>query len=407
MIAMVPVLLLVAILLGSNVISAQNATNSAAKDDVALANDTVNWVRSKGGFFSDKLDIHRINMGDSTSPLGVFAKENIRKGERLLEVPHSCFIALWDEAKPEMAGDNDPYYNKNYVDNVCHLSHKLTEELYRGNESEYAPYIEYIKHQQHGQLPATWSKHGKDLLRKVAAPGWDMVDWMDHFKECMPLDEHLLALTAQRGYDTALIPVWDLFNHRNGRSLNTRNDPMYASDRLRVYAKRFISKGQEVYASYDECRDCGEEMWEVGTPEILRDFGFVEQYQQRWVYRDQGIWFLVYINELGNLDVHWDIPKDYAHTEDDSFGVPNTDGIAFLRTELERLQKLSNNELKDQRQVPTHEWNSILQFHQASITAISLAVESAEAFHVQSSKDKQESPRIDSYIHSLLLGRQL
>eukprot|EP00957_Ditylum_brightwellii_P008684 659171-Ditylum_brightwellii.AAC.1 len=93
-----------------------------------------------------------------------------------------------------------------------------------GSESEFAPYTEYIMTQQRGQLPATWSKAGKDALRAVAFQGSDIVDWItDRFGEngenhCVSDkdEEHAMALSVQRGYDSALIPIWDMFNHWNG-----------------------------------------------------------------------------------------------------------------------------------------------------------------------------------------------
>lgn len=63
-----------------------------ASDD-ELVDALVEWVRSKGGFFSDKLEIQ--STGKSR---GVFATKPIAQDELLLKVPHSCFLALWDGA---------------------------------------------------------------------------------------------------------------------------------------------------------------------------------------------------------------------------------------------------------------------------------------------------------------------
>lgn len=156
---------------------------------------------------------------------------------------------------------------------------------------------------------------------------------------------------------------------------------MPTSNGLRVWAKTDISKGEEVYVTYDECVDCGPLLklyW--GTPEILREFGFVEQYKQRWVYKHEGIWFEI-TDEDGELEVVWDI-------SDGVYRTPDEKGLAFLQAELERLQKLDEEELKDRPQVPEHEWSVILQFHQASIKALSMAIESAETFNAK--QDMQE-----------------
>ena len=40
-------------------------------------------------------------MMKTLSELGVFAKDDIEPQEPLIEVPHSCYIALWDKALPD------------------------------------------------------------------------------------------------------------------------------------------------------------------------------------------------------------------------------------------------------------------------------------------------------------------
>lgn len=347
-----------------------------SKDSLELANTIVDWVREKGGFFSDKLEIRHIDPRDSTSPLGVFAREDIDEFESLLNVPHACYIGLWDEAldgertgEEEIDGEPDNHY-----DNVCNLSRKLANELKLGNESEYAPYLNYVRIQREGQLPATWSEVGKDLLRSIEPSGY-LVDWMDldyHDNEkCIrsTYDRHMLALTVQRGYDTTFIPLWDMINHRNGH-VNTESDPMYDNGELRVRASTKIPKGQEIYASYDECDECQDASRYFGTPEILSEFGFVEQYRQRWVVNSQRLWWQLDFNDDGDLVVEWD-------TAEDGYGIPGKDGVDFLKRELSRLQKL---DLKERPvNLPVHEYDTILQYHQAFVIAVSKAVESAEA----------------------------
>lgn len=360
-------LLLLAVASSSSVLSANN------NDDVTLAaNAIIKWVVAKEGFFSEKLEIHHLDPNDSTSPLGVFASHDITPHEPLLYVPHECFIALWQDEVQEDPNDETELY---FYQNVCKLSQKLAKELKLGENSDYAPFVEYMNAQTKGQIPATYSDAGKSVLRKVQTPsGNDLVDWMEHdFNFCTPLDRNALALTKQRGYDTAMIPIWDMFNHKNGH-VNTENDPMYANNGLQVRASTDIYKGQEVYATYDECVDCRNVWWYWGTPEIFRDFGFVEQYRQRWVFEEEEIYFEIDENDNQELEVTWDL-------SDDGWRIPGKYGIAFLRQELERLRTVSELELKEKpKEVPAHEWDTIVQFHQAATTAISKAIESAELY---------------------------
>ena len=41
---------------------------------------------------------------------------------------------------------------------------------------------------------------------------------------------------------------------------------------------RDIKAGEQIYNSYNLCESCGGRTKSYGTPEILRDYGFVEQY---------------------------------------------------------------------------------------------------------------------------------
>eukprot|EP00532_Pseudo-nitzschia_australis_P017620 CAMPEP_0168312012 /NCGR_PEP_ID=MMETSP0142_2-20121227/67669_1 /TAXON_ID=44445 /ORGANISM="Pseudo-nitzschia australis, Strain 10249 10 AB" /LENGTH=435 /DNA_ID=CAMNT_0008264945 /DNA_START=164 /DNA_END=1471 /DNA_ORIENTATION=+ len=392
----------------------------------------VTWVRSKGGSFSEKVEIRRVDTSDPKSYWGVFAKEDIAAKEDLFNIPKDCYIHVFDTAENmNVEEEMEPYLN-----NVCKLTHKLKEEMKLGEKSEYAPYIAYLKTQRPGQLPANWSKEGKDILRKVAIPNSPMVDWIDwhfkeknshklkeemklgekseyapyiaylktqrpgqlpanwskegkdilrkvaipnspmvdwidwHFKEknCIGNDsfeEHMVEMTIQRSYDTALIPIWDMVNHDNGR-INTENDTMYHKDGMKVRAARNLKAGEEIFASYDSCLDCYDINSYWGTPEILKDFGFVENYPHRWVFNDPAIWFEIYEHD-GELEV-------YFSEEDEPL---NEDQIRFLQKELDRLEKVEDDVLQNQGAVPDNEWRTILQFHDAAVDDIEVVIKMA------------------------------
>ena len=58
------------ILLAASVVSADN-----------IGDGMINWVRSKGGSFNNKVEIRRTDPSDEGSPFGVFAKENLDEKE--------------------------------------------------------------------------------------------------------------------------------------------------------------------------------------------------------------------------------------------------------------------------------------------------------------------------------------
>ena len=250
-----------------------------------------------------------------------------------------------------------------------------------GSKSQYAPYIAYLKTQSPGQLPVHWSPQGKDLLRKVAVPGSPMVDWIDwNFKgeknDCISstssdkegeisFEEHMLEMTMQRCFDSALIPIWDMVNHHNGK-INTENDSMYEPGGLALRASRNLAAGEELYASYDKCLDCLGVEEEVGTPEILKDFGFVEHYPHRWVFTEQGIWLEVDAN--GEFDPYFGEAQN---------STPSREQLEFLKRELERLETIGETLLRDSEQgdVPDREWRTIQQFQKVATKDLDEVVE--------------------------------
>lgn len=173
------------------------------KDDGSIhIQKMVEWLRSKpNGFISSRIEIRR---SDTASYFGIFASHDIKKHELLLRIP--------DEMKIQI---DDPDH---YIHDVCELSWLLKEEFEKEDESLYAPYINYLRDQPRGQLPAMWSDGGKALLLKVQGSllmndympnvvhGEHIITWMEeYFEYCMTdeetsetLDPHFLALVVQR-----------------------------------------------------------------------------------------------------------------------------------------------------------------------------------------------------------------
>eukprot|EP00978_Attheya_sp_CCMP212_P009924 scaffold23690_cov67-Attheya_sp.AAC.1 len=99
-----------------------------------------------------------------------------------------------------------------------------------------------------------------------------------------------------------MVPYVDFFNHRNGHWDNADGE-LYASldqdefeiawfsstasfdDTFKVQATRTIQPGEQIYISVNSQPVDGVEMLEsdgYGTPDMLRDLGFVEDLPQRW-----------------------------------------------------------------------------------------------------------------------------
>jgi len=352
---------------------------SAAAADNTITNITdgmINWVRSQGGSFNPKVEIRRMDPSNNSSPLGVFAKESLDEKELIMHIPDKCYIQVWDAAIDMGALDFEEAKDANLF-NLCELTHELIKEMELGDQSQFAPYIAYLKTQKSGQLPAHWSEQGKHVLRNISFPGSEIVDWIDlnfHTTGCIssddPFEAYMVELVVQRSFDAALIPLWDMVNHDNGR-INTENDSMYSEGGIKVRASRLIEAGEEIFASYDLCIDCQQidDVW--GTPEILKDFGFVENYPHRWIFDNIGstIWFEIVSTPHDGLSVIFDT------LEEDSFGIPKRKDILFLQSELERLQRVGKEFLKEKGSIPQYEWDMVNAYYAAAVTGISMGIE--------------------------------
>jgi hypothetical protein len=379
---------------------------NAAVVDPAIVDCLIEWVLSAehGVWNRDKLEIRRPN--DAAEYLGVFAKADIAKDELLMQIPRNRYIQIMDESLPMDYDDQRGF--DNYYTNICRLAAKLQRELtaYRSssslssvdnnNDNDFAPYLAYLAQQTPGQLPATWSKAGQERLRKILpTANHDVLDWIEmHYDFCtkdLGVDKNIIALTVQRCYDVALIPLWDMVNHDNGK-VNVVTSSWHDPHGIQVWASRPITAGEEIYATYDKCTDCSDvaEYW--GTTEVLRDFGFVEPYPQRWTWDDLQVWFEVHQrqsqendDEDSRLTVIWDdhdgggssalFPNLNQQEDLVLYGPMKGVGLEFVKSELARLLELH---LDDECHALPHECYFIQQYQQAILTALPLAIAAAE-----------------------------
>jgi hypothetical protein len=256
----------------------------------------------------------------------------------------------------------------------------------------FAPFVKYLLGQERGQLPVTWTETGKEELinELVGSPDRGevkMTSWMETYFEheqwCIDpgnaFERQALALVIQRGWDSFLIPLYDMINHTNDlKKRNTENSSVYDKAGLKVWASRAIEPGEEILASYDECNDCGGTSEDWGTPEILRDFGFVETYPHTFYFRGAGEEALFYVEEVTN-----DEDREAHRLEGQWLGYesPRYEGIDWMKEEYQRLQDLQHEGTLAKRRhlIPEKEWNTIFQYHQALTAALDAAIPAAIA----------------------------
>jgi hypothetical protein len=251
-----------------------NATDSAC----ASVNDfgLIQWLTSNGGIFNPKQELRY----DADSHLGIFAKEPIEEGELLVQIPADLIFGLAEEF------DEDE-------DNVfCELVADLANELELGADSFYGPYMLYLSSilETGPTVPITWSDVGKTMLTKVlegeeeeippenAAHLWDLVwlppgesvlaqtdimwfeEWCDDNEDLLPLAGLVTQKTSAGDF---LIPIYDLFTHRNDQYYNVKTEYEEDGQYFKVLARRAIDAGEQLHVSYDQCDECDPEIEET------------------------------------------------------------------------------------------------------------------------------------------------
>ncbi|CAJ1955509.1 unnamed protein product [Cylindrotheca closterium] len=370
-----------------------------AKQDEAVRN-MVKWSIEQGGYIHPNVEIRRWDPSDPSSYFGAFVNGPVKEDELLIKIPGSIKIQLDDSYRSGT--------DLTYADVVCELAWTLKREYELGEDSNYAPYIEYIETQSKHQIPAMWTDVGKHLITKVqgdlsmmdfdteSISGIHMHDWIDDYfggEFCLidtesgeEMEEWYVAMATQRGYDYCLIPVYDMLNHHNGIVNSITRPSIYDKDGFGVYALQDLNAGEELLYSYHNCPDCKAcptcetslDYW--GTPEMIRDFGFVEPYPQRFYYKDRGPVYL-------KID---ETPRGFA--------ISNEGGewpeIEWIESEIVRLERLYEQDIHPLRNVlPLHELETIVHYHESLLQLFMAYYEAhlAENHELDSEDNESES----------------
>jgi hypothetical protein len=229
--------------------------------------DLVEWLVAKGGYFNHKQEIRPEITKDQTSRLvGIFAAERIAEGEILSYIPWDIIIE----------GEEDEEDEESRIS--CHTVRNLAREMKLGEESKYAPYISHLLAQKKGQLPSSWSQAGKDLFMEVlggdnpailSAEAVELLeyDWFELCggKEDDELSANAAMLVKQHADDGLMIPISNLYTHRNGPWYNTKTE-VTEEVSYTFLARRTIEVGEQIHDSVYDCDDCDEYSEYYGTP---------------------------------------------------------------------------------------------------------------------------------------------
>lgn len=314
------------------------------------------WVVSNGGYFNPKQEAR---YGDD-GLFGMFASQPIAKEDLLTSIPWDCVV-----------GSETYGRFKN-----CETVEILAQELDK-NESIYAQILHQTLQNHRRVLPTNWSKQGKELLLKVTGNGTlpPQDPFMNDFswkKTCDQISKDATALVLTHGEDFGMVPITDIYNCRGGNYTGAYFS-IYGGDddeaALEVRALRDIEPGEEIYTNYKDYTDY--RGGQVGTPELLRDYGFVELYPQRYIFPSYDIAFDIRQRANGDIEIEWleDILED-EHV------------IDFLQKQVIRLNEVYTElqEIRDEDSatIPKHELQAVTRFCRDYKTAISRAIQEAD-----------------------------
>eukprot|EP00978_Attheya_sp_CCMP212_P038671 scaffold193915_cov36-Attheya_sp.AAC.1 len=360
-----------------------------ANDRLVRQQELMDWMRSHNAVLNPKQTVQLVDdpTASSSSPYGVFATSNIVKGEILISVPEHLIVSgniqTGDEFKLP-----------------CETVALILKEMEKGDTSFYAPYMRYLQSIPEGELPEAWSDAGRKLLTDLMGGDNDSNSlfngqyWLNKWNGQVcdgkndPEGNRAALLVANRMEDGQMIPYLDFFNHRNGHFTNADIAVNAETDAFMVVAKRNIRAGEQIYMSRNMCLDCAH--WEqngYGTPELLRDHGFVEDLPQRWNFKLAGKRRVFDLLETpsGELEIEW------------VRSVPPKKGTENQVSEtLQYLDEFAQKHSQNTGDVPENEWNIIMKYHNAltkSHTALLKNVRNDN--HIQEHED--DMPALDEH----------
>mmetsp|Transcript_20424 Transcript_20424/g.50082 ORF Transcript_20424/g.50082 Transcript_20424/m.50082 type:complete len:436 (+) Transcript_20424:80-1387(+) len=361
----------------------------------------VEWLIDEDGSMDPRIEIRRSNPKDHNSRIGIFVKEAIQADELLIEIPGEIKIQLDDIPKKEESDDGsndddddssdddndededeDNKVSKDYQNHICKLAWALRDEYDEEEESDYYPYIKYLQFLQPTlrQLPAMFSTAGQHLLLQTqrdtdirTLTGFeepnDMVMWpwrvyeedciQDEEDEGNSLSPYFLAMAVQHGFEHAFIPFYDLVMHHSMKAkINVFTKPsIFGEQDFGIYALRDLEPGEELFRSYRDCNDCHTDRgYSLGTPEMLRDYGFVEPYPHTFHFVGD---ITVFVDDMGD-------GKYVARCVNDKFPLKRVveARIGDLTEVIEYMVQTS------EAIVEKYEYETIKEYHKALVVAL-------------------------------------
>jgi len=434
-------------------------THAVANSNQEKANELVAWLRTfEGAYVSPKIEYQPIIVSsEENANIGLFAVEPLAKNETLFVIPRAALLtpkSHLDWKKQDNKTENEVDKDIQVRNDMCYLTWNLVrayKAVQQGESNPFEPYVRYIfgdpvsdkeDNKRMSHLPSAWSGEGKKILARIlgkelastflSESGSSLTN-VDFTRTCRSMllqneghpdldfewdekddDDEKYRLfrdawyaVVSRSWNEVMIPVYDIINHRNGHWHNVdqassvhliKDQP--ADKPLVVVTLRDVAAGEPLHISYNECLDfdCHGLEGVYVLPYILKDYGFVEQYPRRWRLDigendEDHVLFEIDQVEPGNddkLKVNWisSSPDPKTLTLDQMSLVRGN----FLRQRDLREEIQKGVELLES----AHERETILEFHQALITALQMLMEYSDPAEIQYRKFRRQMACVGS-----------
>ena len=169
---------------------------------VAANDPLIEWLRSNGGVFSDKVQFRHLDPNDASTPVGLFANDALKKGETIMVIPNKCLFTT-----PPPQG-------------FCETARALAHHAREGEKSFFKDYVNYVfDGNKHKILPYRWSDDAKKILHEIAGKElYNPIGELGSFNSVCgdggDLEEDAWELVISRSWREVMIPVYDMVNHR-------------------------------------------------------------------------------------------------------------------------------------------------------------------------------------------------
>lgn len=255
-----------AVLLQLVVLLLQSTTTVCAE---SLNSTLLTWFLSEEGTFFDSKRQHVV-LPSHGEDYGVTAREPIAAGDTLARIPWNLVLQS-EKSPPKSPDEEDAQFD-------CGTARKIVKEWIRGKDSRWFSMLRHLEQLAVlNPLPSMFSTKGKELFLDIlggeGSPEllmdnavhyglWDWEELCDESPETAPI----AMFAKQFSLDNVLIPIKDLYTHRNGKFHNV-DMKISPGEPVEIIAKRDIEAGEKLHISLNRCNSCNmDEEDSIDTP---------------------------------------------------------------------------------------------------------------------------------------------